>query len=168
APRADSVAVRRIGPGSSTRAITLGPVLACRSRSADLCLPTRRGAASPQQGRPLRRPYSAAMRLSEPRYALNGDLHVAYRTVGEGPRDIVFVSNWFTNVETLPLLPSIQPWLEAMVTLGRVIFFDQPGTGISDPTTPDALATLEQWADSITVVLDAVGSDHAVLLAIDG
>jgi hypothetical protein len=32
--------------------------------------------------------------FSETRYALNGDLRVAYRTSREGPRDIVFVSNW--------------------------------------------------------------------------
>jgi len=106
--------------------------------------------------------------LMEPRYALNGDLHVAYRTVGDGPRDIVFVSNWFTNVETLPELPSIQPWLEKMTTLGRIIFFDQPGTGLSDAVSAEALPTLEQWTDRITAVLDAVASDTAVLLAIDG
>jgi hypothetical protein len=29
-----------------------------------------------------------------------------------------------------------------------LIFFDQPGTGASDPVTPGALPTLEQWADS--------------------
>jgi pimeloyl-ACP methyl ester carboxylesterase len=55
-----------------------------------------------------------------------------------------------------------------MTSLGRLIFFDQPGTGASDPVTPDALPTLEQWSDSITAVLDDLGSREAVLLAIDG
>ena len=55
-----------------------------------------------------------------------------------------------------------------MTSLGRLIFFDQPGTGASDPVTPDALPTLEQWADSITAVLDDLGSREAVLIAIDG
>ena len=103
--------------------------------------------------------------FSETRYARNGDLRVAYRTSREGPRDIVYVSNWFTNCEVLPELPSIQGYLEAMTTLGRLIFFDQPGTGASDPVTPGALPTLEQWADSITAVLDDLGSREAVLLA---
>src|SRR4029077_489223 len=58
-----------------------------------------------------------------------------------------------------------QGWIEAMTALGRLIFFDQPGTGASDPVTPDALPTLEQWADSITVVLDDLGSTEAVLVA---
>ena len=55
-----------------------------------------------------------------------------------------------------------------MTSLGRLIFFDQPGTGASDPVTPGALPTLEQWADSITAVLDDLGSREAVLVAIDG
>jgi class 3 adenylate cyclase len=106
--------------------------------------------------------------FSETRYALNGDLRVAYRTSREGPRDIVFVPNWFTCCEHLPELPSLQGWVEAMTSLGRLIFFDQPGTGASDPVTPGALPTLEQWADSITAVLDDLGSREAVLLAVDG
>ena len=106
--------------------------------------------------------------FSETRYALNGDLRVAYRASREGPRDIVFVPNWFTNCEVFPELPSIQGCLEAMTSLGRLIFFDQPGTGASDPVTPGALPTLEQWADSITAVLDDLGSREAVILAMGG
>jgi len=105
--------------------------------------------------------------LSETRYALSGDLRVAYRTTREGPRDIVFVSNWFTNCEVLPELPSIQGWVEKMATLGRVIFFDQPGTGASDPVSLDSLPTLEQWADSIIAVLDDLKSSSAVV-TVDG
>jgi class 3 adenylate cyclase len=106
--------------------------------------------------------------FSETRYAMNGDLHVAYRTSREGPRDIVYVPNWFTCCEHFPDLPSLQGWVEAMASLGRLIFFDQPGTGASDPVTPGALPTLEQWADSITAVLDELGSREAVLLAMTG
>jgi pimeloyl-ACP methyl ester carboxylesterase len=106
--------------------------------------------------------------FSETRYALNGDLRVAYRTSREGSRDIVVISNWFTHCEVLLEVPSVHGWLEAMTTLGRLIFFDQPGTGASDPVTPGALPTLEQWADSITAVLDDLGSREAVLVAMGG
>jgi class 3 adenylate cyclase len=106
--------------------------------------------------------------FSETRYAMNGNLRVAYRASPPGARDIVFVPNWFTCCEILPELPSVQGWVEAMTSLGRLIFFDQPGTGASDPVTPGALPTLEQWADSITAVLDELGSREAVLLASDG
>ncbi|WP_326548679.1 adenylate/guanylate cyclase domain-containing protein [Mycolicibacterium sp. ND9-15] len=106
--------------------------------------------------------------FSETRYALNGDLRVAYRASPEGKRDIVFVPNWFTCCEVLPELPSMQGWIEAMTSIGRLIFLDQPGTGASDPVTPGALPTLEQWTDSITAVLDDLGGSEAVLVAIDG
>jgi pimeloyl-ACP methyl ester carboxylesterase len=39
---------------------------------------------------------------------------------------------------------------------------------VSDPITAGALPTLEQWADSITAVLDDLGSSEAVLVAFDG
>jgi class 3 adenylate cyclase len=103
--------------------------------------------------------------FSETRYAMNGDLRVAYRASPPGARDIVFVPNWLTNCEVASELPSIQGWVEATTSLGRLIFFDQPGTGVSDPVTPGALPTLEQWADSITAVLDDLGSSEAVLVA---
>ena len=106
--------------------------------------------------------------FSETRYALNGDLRVAYRASAEGPRDIVLVPNWFTCCEHLPELPAVQGWVEAMASLGRLIFFDQPGTGASDPVASGAMPTLEQWADSITAVLDDLGSREAVLVAVDG
>lgn len=105
--------------------------------------------------------------LSETRYAFNGDLRVAYRASREGPRDLVLVPNWFNCCEILPDLPSIQGWVEAMTSLGRLIFFDQPGMGESDPVAPGALPTLEQWADSITAVMDDLGIREAVLVAND-
>jgi class 3 adenylate cyclase len=103
--------------------------------------------------------------FAETRYAMNGDLRVAYRASRKGPRDIVYVPNWFNCCETFPELPAIQGWVEAMTSLGRLIVFDQPGTGASDPVSTGALPTLEQWADSITAVLDDLGSTEAVLVA---
>jgi pimeloyl-ACP methyl ester carboxylesterase len=106
--------------------------------------------------------------FSETRYALNGDLRVAYRASCEGPRDIVFVPMWASNCEDFPELPSLRGWVEAMTSLGRLIFFDQPGTGASDLITGGALPTLELSADSITAVLDDLASSEAVLLASTG
>jgi len=99
---------------------------------------------------------------------MNGDLRVAYRASPPGARDIVFVSNWLNTCELFPELPSVQGWVEAMTSLGRLIFFDQPGSGASDPVEPGAMPTLEQWADSITAVLDALGSPGAALVTWPG
>src|SRR4026207_1671240 len=75
---------------------------------------------------------------------------------------------WFGNCEDYPDQPPLRGWIEAMTSLGRLIFFDQPGTGASDPVTAGALPTLEQWADSITAVLDDLGSREAVLVEAGG
>ncbi|MGN6335107.1 adenylate/guanylate cyclase domain-containing protein [Mycobacterium sp.] len=102
--------------------------------------------------------------FSETRYAMNGDLRVAYRASAEGERDIVLVPAWFTNCDDLPDQPIMQGWLDAITSLGRLIIFDQPGIGVSDPIPGGALPTMELWADSITAVLDDLGSREAVLL----
>lgn len=99
---------------------------------------------------------------------MNGELAVAYRTFGESPPDIVWVGNWFTNVETLPETPHIREWLERITRVGRLILFDQPGTGASDPVSLDRLPSLELWVDSTRVVLDALEIERAHIMAIDG
>src|SRR6202040_606661 len=104
--------------------------------------------------------------FSETRYALNGDLRVAYRASREGARDIVFVSNWFFCCEALPELPSLQGWVEAMTSLGRLIFFEQPGMGVSDPVTAGRQQTLEQCVDSITHLLDDLSNWDPVLVRV--
>lgn len=96
---------------------------------------------------------------------MNGGLRVAYRASPPGARDIVLVPAWFSNCEEVSEQPVLQGWLQAITSLGRLIIFDQPGTGASDPITGGALPTMELWADSITAVLDALGSREAVLLA---
>jgi hypothetical protein len=46
--------------------------------------------------------------FSETRYAMNGNLRVAYRASPEGERDIVLVPAWFSNCEELPEQPPVQ------------------------------------------------------------
>src|SRR5579864_713007 len=99
---------------------------------------------------------------------MNGDLAVAYRIFGEGPHDMVLIGNWFTNVEIFPEVEPFSEMFAQLSSLGRIIVFDQPGSGASDPVTTDALPTLEQWTDSTRVVMDDVGVERAVLLAVDG
>jgi len=53
------------------------------------------------------------------------DLRVAYRTTrGRSSRHSVR-ADWFTCCEILPELPSVQGWVEAMTSLGRLIFLDR-------------------------------------------
>jgi pimeloyl-ACP methyl ester carboxylesterase len=52
-------------------------------------------------------------------------------------------------------------------SFARLIRFDLPGTGMSDPVALDELPTMEEWRDCVRVVMDAAGSRRAVLLASD-
>jgi len=99
---------------------------------------------------------------------MNGDLAVAYQVVGDGPLDLVVMPNWFSNVEAWWDLPEFVRWSEYLSGFCRLIWFDQPGTGISDPISLESPPSLEQWVDSARVVLDAVGSSEAAVLAADG
>jgi pimeloyl-ACP methyl ester carboxylesterase len=58
-------------------------------------------------------------------------------------------------------LPGRAPWMETLGERFRVIHFDKGGVGLSDPASaPD----LETRMDDLRAVLDAVGSERAVLL----
>ena len=56
---------------------------------------------------------------------------------------------------------SVRLALSLTASLGRLIFFDQLGTAASDPVPLGALPSFEQWADSITAVLDDLRSREA-------
>lgn len=103
------------------------------------------------------------MEIPETRYARSGDVSIAYSVSGEGALDIVAVSNWTSHVEETWAFPSFGRFVHRLGTLGRVILFDLPGCGLSDPVSLEELPTLEQWMDHMRVVLDAAGSERAVL-----
>ena len=73
----------------------------------------------------------AAM-TSPVRYARSGDVHIAYRTFGDGPRDIVLIPGTISHVELLWELPSNQHLLKRLTAFARVIVFDKRGQGLSD------------------------------------
>ena len=55
---------------------------------------------------------------------------------------------------------------ERLADMGRLILFDKRGTGGSDRVSPDRLPTLEMRMDDVRAVMDAAGSERAVLLGI--
>jgi class 3 adenylate cyclase len=101
----------------------------------------------------------------ETRYARSGDLHIAYQVVGSGPRDLVLVDQWFSNVDAQWDFPPFARMLSRLASFTRLILFDKRGTGLSDPVSIDALPTLEEWIDDLRAVLDAAGSERTALLS---
>jgi pimeloyl-ACP methyl ester carboxylesterase len=100
-----------------------------------------------------------------PRYAKTpGGVYVAYQVVGDGPVDLVFVPGYTTNLFWQWELPSYAAFLEQLASFARLILVDRRGAGLSDRFSPEDLPPLEDLADDLVSVLDAVGSARAALL----
>ena len=103
--------------------------------------------------------------MPDTRYARLGDDHIAYQTVGSGPRDILFMSAWFSHVDGRWEEPRFAAMLKRLAAMGRLIVFDRRGLGASDPFTAGE-PTWEDWADDIRAVLDAAGSERATVIGV--
>jgi class 3 adenylate cyclase len=102
-------------------------------------------------------------------FARNGDVHLAYQTVGTGPLDILLVDTWVHHVEAVWDFPDFARFLRRLSSFGRLIHFDRRGTGLSDPVPLDALPDFQTQMEDVVAVLDAAGSQStAVLGTADG
>lgn len=98
------------------------------------------------------------------RYALSGDVNIAYQVIGEGPLDLVYVPGWVTNLEYGWESPLVERYYRRLASFSRLILFDKRGTGLSDRVPNAALPTLEQRMDDVRAVMDAVGSERAAVM----
>jgi pimeloyl-ACP methyl ester carboxylesterase len=103
----------------------------------------------------------------EIRYAKMVDSgYVAYRTLGSGPPDVVFMSGFGSLAgDAVWELPAYTRYLRGLASFSRLLLFDMRGSGLSDPLGPSEQLTLERSAVDLLAVLDDVGCDRATLLA---
>ena len=101
------------------------------------------------------------MAPSETRFAKAGDLSIAYQTLGDGDIDVVLIPQWLSNIEQYWEHPEAAYFLRRIAAFARLIMFDKRGTGLSDPVP--STQTLEERMDDVIAVMDAVGSERAVL-----
>jgi class 3 adenylate cyclase len=103
----------------------------------------------------------------ETRYAKTIDgVHIAYQVVGDGPVDILFVLGWVTHIEKMWTEPKFARFFTRLSTFARVMVFDKRGVGLSDRVSEDKLPSLEVRMDDARAVMDAVGSERAVVLGV--
>lgn len=102
----------------------------------------------------------------ETRYAQNGDVNIAYQVIGDGDLDIVFVMGWISHLEYFWKHPSFASFLNRLASFSRLILFDKRGTGLSDRVPNKDLPTLEQRMEDVHTVMNAVGSENAVLIGV--
>jgi pimeloyl-ACP methyl ester carboxylesterase len=94
-------------------------------------------------------------------YARSGDVNIAYQVFGEGPRDLVLVPGWVSNIEVFWEEPALARFLTRLASFTRLILFDKRGTGLSDRVSD--LPNLETRMDDVRAVLDTVGSQHTAI-----
>ena len=102
------------------------------------------------------------MAVTEVRFARSGDVHVAYRVVGDGPIDLVYAQGALTHLEVFWELPPFRRYCERLAEFTRLILFDKRGMGMSD-RVPGA-TTLEERMDDIRAKMDAIGSERAAVM----
>ena len=95
------------------------------------------------------------------RYTQSGDAAIAYHVVGDGAKDLVFAPFMLSTVFAWELLPVFRDFCDRLASFSRLILFDRRGIGASD--RPRTRPTLEAHMEDLRAVLDAVGSEQAVL-----
>ncbi len=87
------------------------------------------------------------------RYARSDGLNIAFQVIGEGPRDLVFVPGFVSNLELTWDWPPSAAFFRAFAAFSRLILFDKRGTGLSDRVK--GMPTMEDRIDDLRVVMDA-------------
>jgi class 3 adenylate cyclase/pimeloyl-ACP methyl ester carboxylesterase len=97
------------------------------------------------------------------RYARNVDVAIAYQVVGQGDRDLVLVPDYMSNLVYDWESRYFRDMYLRFARSFRLILFDKRGTGLSDHGG-GAFAALETRMEDLRAVLDAAGSERAVVL----
>ena len=100
--------------------------------------------------------------LPATRYALSGDVSIAYQVMGDAPIDIIMVPGIASHVEFQHELPGYTAFLRRLATFARVVTFDKRGQGLSDRIS--GASSLEERMDDVRAIMDDVGTRQAVLL----
>jgi len=105
-----------------------------------------------------------ARRVPSTRYARSAGAKIAFQVSGEGPCDLVFVPGLVSHLDLQWQQLSYRRFVTALGQACRVIRFDKRGTGLSDPT--DALPSMDERVTDLAAVMDAAGSQTAVLFGV--
>jgi class 3 adenylate cyclase/pimeloyl-ACP methyl ester carboxylesterase len=107
-------------------------------------------------------PYPSGVQ-PEARYAWLGEDRIAYYATGDGPVDVVVTPGLFGSMDVEWDEPEFGLFFRTWASVCRFIWYDRRGSGSSDPVSIDALPPWESSVDEMLAVMDAAGSDRAVV-----
>jgi pimeloyl-ACP methyl ester carboxylesterase len=85
------------------------------------------------------------------RYAMSGDVSIAYQTMGDGPIDLIIVPGMVSHVEFMHEGPGYTASLRRLSSFARVVTFDKRGQGLSDRMS--GAPSLEQRMDDVRAIM---------------
>jgi class 3 adenylate cyclase len=104
--------------------------------------------------------------IPETRYAKTDDgAHMAFQVLGDGPFDLVFVTEGTSHLELVWDFPAYDRVYRRLADFARLILFEGRGFGLSDPLGLSEQPSLELQAKDMLAVLDAVGTERTALVA---
>ena len=106
-----------------------------------------------------------AVERPETQFAWNGTSALAYQVLGAGAPDLFYLPGYTSNVELNWDHPTMARFLRGLARSRRLIVADPRGLGCSERSTPDDVRPLETMMEDVAVVLDAVKSEKATILA---
>ena len=92
---------------------------------------------------------------------MNGDVHIAYSVVGDGPIDLVYTAGIWSNLDVMWEEPRWAHYLDRLASFARLIVFDMRGVGLSDRGPEPPFVELQM--DDVRAVMDAAGSETAAV-----
>jgi pimeloyl-ACP methyl ester carboxylesterase len=96
------------------------------------------------------------------RYADREGASIAWSALGDGPVDLLLILGGLSNLEHVWEEPGLARWFERLAGFSRLLLMDRRGVGLSDAVT--GTMTLDDETADVLAVLDAAGSERAVLL----
>jgi class 3 adenylate cyclase len=87
--------------------------------------------------------------------------YIAYMTTGQGPIDVVWQPEIWSNIDVVWQMPRWAAWFRGLATFSRLILHDRRSTGASSRNV--APPNLETRVADCLAVLDAVESERPVL-----
>lgn len=105
------------------------------------------------------------MQPPDTRYAQRPDgVNIAYQVFGDGPVDLILSPGFVSHLDLFWSDPGYMRLIRGLSSFSRVILFDKPGTGISDPIPH--VPAIEERAQDMRLLLDQVGSEQAVVFGV--
>lgn len=101
----------------------------------------------------------------ETQFASVGNDRVAYQVLGEGPRDLLWTTGYWSHLDIEWEDPGWARFFRRLASFSRLIRFDRRGAGLSDRRADDASSMADHWLQDCAAVLDAVGSTAPVIIS---